>query len=103
MLKITFDSESGKPRWVLSGKLCGPWVDELRSMWERVRGPAKKMEFVVDVSDVTSLDDQGECLLRAMCEAGAQFVARGVSMKHVISEFAGCARPALRKSLAHLK
>lgn len=101
MLKITFDSDTGKPRWVLSGKLCGPWVGELRSMWERVCGSTKRTEFTVDLSEVTAVDDQGETLLRSMSDAGAHFVARGVCMKHLISELTAGAKPALRKWLAH--
>jgi anti-anti-sigma regulatory factor len=102
MLKITYDSAARQPRWILCGKLSGPWVEELRSLWERIRGPSNHMAFLVDLSDVTSIDDRGESLLRAMKLAGARFVARGVDMKHILSQLRSKTQPPLRKSLAHL-
>ena len=102
MLKITYDSTTSEQRWTLCGQLTGPWVAEARSTWERVRGRANGATCVVDLSDVTSIDERGERLLRSMNEDGAQFVARGVDMKHILTHLQSKAKPSLRRSLAHL-
>lgn len=97
MLKIT---PGGPAKWILSGQLSGPWVEELRAAWEcrSCVGPC-----VVDLSDVTSIDERGEKLLRAMKADGTRFVARGVAMRHILCHLQSKAKPSLRRSLAHLE
>src|SRR5215472_15700827 len=103
MLKITNNSTASEQRWTLCGQLSGPWVAELRSIWERVRCRSEAKSYVVDLSDVTSIDDRGEDLLRAMKEDGARFVALGVDMRHILGHLRSKAKPSLRRSLAHLE
>jgi len=102
MLKITFEDSDSEQRWTLSGKLCGPWVTEWHSVWERARRESKGRTCVVDLSDVTSIDERGEMLLRAMKDDGARFVARGIAMRHILTHLQSGAKPSLRRSLAHL-
>lgn len=101
MLKIIHDDTTGKQRWTLSGRLCGPWVGELRSAWER-NGSQSNKTNIVDLTGVVSIDEQGEDLLRAMKADGARFVARGVDMRHILAHLQSKARPSLRRTLAHL-
>ena len=100
MLKITHDDAEKEQRWTLSGQLSGPWVAELRSCWQKSRSQGRS--GVIDMSDVTSIDERGESLLREMKEEGARFVARGVDMKHILTNLRTKNKPPLRKSLAHL-
>src|SRR5262249_16938280 len=100
MLRINYDDAEDVPRWKLCGRLSGPWVDELRNLWEQRRFAGAP--HVVDMSDVTSLDEHGESLLRAMKESGARFVARGVDMRHILAHLRSKAKPSLRRSMAHL-
>ena len=102
MLKINYDGAGSEQRWTLCGQLSGPWVAELHSAWERVRGQSDGRTCVVDLSDVTSIDERGERLLREMKEDGVRFVARGVDMRHILSHLRSKAKPPLRRSLAHL-
>jgi len=102
MLKITYADSDTEQRWILSGQLCGPWVAEWRSIWERVRGESTGRIRVVDLSDVTSIDERGEGLLRTLKEEGVRFVARGVDMRHILNHLQSDAKPSLRRSLAHL-
>ena len=102
MLKITHNGSPKQQRWTLCGQLSGPWVAELRAMWERSRGRSDAKSYVVDLSDVTLIDDLGEGLLRAMKEDGARFVARGVEMKHILTHLRSKAKPSLRRSLRSL-
>lgn len=102
MLKINYGATGREPRWTLCGQLSGPWVAELRTAWEHVRRRSNGSSYVVDLSDVTSIDERGESLLRTMKEDGARFVARGVDMRHILSHLRSKAKPSLRRSLAHL-
>lgn len=102
MLKISYSGTAREQRWTLCGQLSGPWVDELFSTWERGRVELNGRTCVVDLSEVTSLDERGEKLLRTMKENGVRFVARGVDMRHILSHLRSKAKPSLRRSLAHL-
>jgi hypothetical protein len=100
MLKITQDDTAKEQRWKLSGKLSGPWVAELQAAWEGCR--SERRSDVVDLSDVTSIDERGENLLRKMKKDGARFVARGVEMKAILTHLQSKSTPPLRKCLAHI-
>jgi anti-anti-sigma regulatory factor len=102
MLKITYNGTAGEQRWTLCGQLSGPWVEEWRSIWERGRGESNGRTCVIDLSDVTSIDERGERLLRTLKEDGARFVARGIDMRHILKHLRSRTKPSLRRSLAHL-
>jgi hypothetical protein len=82
--------------------LSGPWVPELRIAWNDARSRFHASSSIVDLSNVTSLDESGEDLLREMQEDGARFVARGVDMKHVLSHLRSKSKPSLRRWLTNL-
>ena len=84
MLRISYMvSADGQQRWILCGRLAGPWVDELRSCWQQVR--ARRAHVVLDLKDVTFIDGAGEALLSEMLNAGTEFVAAGVENKHLLA------------------
>jgi hypothetical protein len=86
VLKITINETPTEKRWILQGRLVGPWVDELRTNWKKTHPDHGKRPCIVDLSDVTFIDQRGERLLRAMSKAGAQFIATGVYTKHVVQQ-----------------
>jgi len=88
MLKITHSATFNEQRWVLCGQLAGPWVAELRSNWDKVRDPTRGRRYVIDLSDVTLIDESGERLLGELKEQRAEFVARGVYTKHLLENLA---------------
>lgn len=102
MLKITHDGTANEQRWTLCGQLSGPWVKELRSAWERACTLSSGETCIVDLTDVTWIDERGENLLRTMQEEGAVFVARGVDMIYTLNHLQSKAKPPLRRSMAHL-
>jgi hypothetical protein len=102
MLKITKKEGSAtKQLWVLCGGLTGPWVGELRSNWDARDAPSTTLH-VVDLSDVTSIDEGGEALLRDMKHGGARFVARGVETRHILDNLKSKGPRPMRRFLAHL-
>ncbi len=100
MLKITQSDKDKSRIWTLCGRLNGPWVAELRATWERCRSEARSN--VIDLTEVISIDERGENLLREMKKEGARFVARGVEMKSILAHLRSKSNPPLRKSLAHI-
>ncbi len=86
MLKITIMETATDRRWIVQGRLVGPWVNELRTTWKRAHRSEDKRACIIDLNDVTSIDKSGERLLRAMFKKGAQLMARGLYVKHVVEQ-----------------
>lgn len=84
MLRITITDGPAEQRWILQGRLVAPWVAELETSWKHSHHRSDARKCVVDLSNVTLIDDQGEKALRVMRRAGAEFIACGVYTKHVV-------------------
>jgi anti-anti-sigma regulatory factor len=84
VLRTTILEESAEQRWTLQGRLSGPWVAHLKSDWEKSHCKSGKRKCVVDVSAVTFVDLEGERVLAAMMNDGAEFIASGVYTKHML-------------------
>ena len=84
MLRITISQGAVEQRWILQGRLVEPWVAELERSWKKSHSQGESRRCVVDLSDVTLIDERGEKLLRAMRRTGAEFIACGVYVKHVV-------------------
>jgi hypothetical protein len=90
VLRITLHETPTEKRWILQGRLVGPWVGELRTSWKKTHGNHSGGTHIVDLSDVTFIDNRGERLLRTMSKEGAQFIATGIYIKHIVQHT--CAR-----------
>jgi anti-anti-sigma regulatory factor len=86
MLRITIKETATDRRWIVQGSLAGPWVGELRTTWKRSHRSKDKRACVIDLNDVTFIDKSGERLLRAMSKNGAQLIAKGMYVKHVLEQ-----------------
>jgi membrane fusion protein (multidrug efflux system) len=84
MLKINFSQTAVDEKWILHGRLSGPWVDELRTCWQVNHSSDAGRACIVDLNEVTFIDKSGEQLLRMLAKEGAQFTASGTYIKHVI-------------------
>lgn len=102
MLRITQAQTETEQRWTLCGQLTGPWVAELRACWEHGRQVAAGAQIVVNLSDVTFIDESGEKLLSEMRRAGAEFVAAGVATKHLLKNLRTRGERPLRRRIAPL-
>jgi anti-anti-sigma regulatory factor len=86
VLKITIVETGTDRRWILQGSLAGPWVNELRTTWKRAHTSQDTRTCIIDLNDVTFIDKCGERLLRAISKKGAQLIARGMYVKHVLEQ-----------------
>ncbi len=86
MLKITMTETPTERKWIVQGRLVGPWVNELRTTWKRTHGSRDERACIIDLNDVTFIDKSGERLLRAMSKKGAQLIARGIYVTHMLEQ-----------------
>jgi anti-anti-sigma regulatory factor len=86
VLKITIMETATDRRWIVQGRLVGPWVSELRTTWKRAHKSQDNRTCIIDLNDVTFIDKSGERLLRAMSKKGAQLIAKGLYVRHVLEQ-----------------
>ncbi len=84
MLRITVLDTPSEQKWVLQGRLIGPWATELRTNWEKTHAECNGRSCTVDLSQVTFIDTNGEKVLRKMMRQGAHFVVSGLYATHVV-------------------
>ena len=84
MLKITITELPDEQRWSLQGQLAGQWADELRSTWKESRHAGDTRRRIVELTEVTSIDRNGEAVLAEIMSHGAEFTASDVYTKHLL-------------------
>jgi ABC-type transporter Mla MlaB component len=89
MLKINVTKTETEERWILQGRLMGPWVRELKAVWQNTHRADQQQRCVFDLNDVTFVDKAGEKLLRALAKEGAQFEASGIYVRDVVEQLKG--------------
>jgi len=102
MLRVSYFDTAGGQCWRLYGRLTGPWVKELRSCWRQVRDRAPLAHAVVDLKEVTFIDEDGEKLLAEMLSAGTEFIATGVATKDLLENLKNHQERTLRRSVEDL-
>lgn len=85
MFRASYSDTADTQCWSLYGRLVGPWVDELRSCWKHARERAPRARAIVDLKEVTFIDEAGENLLAEMRGGGAELIATGVEHQHLLA------------------
>jgi hypothetical protein len=96
MFRVSYSDTAEGQRWSLHGRLAGPWVDELRSCWKYARDRAPLARAIVDLKQVTFIDQAGEKLLAEMRSAGAELIAAGVEHQHLLATLDNHKSPSAR-------
>jgi len=99
MLRITRTQTETEQRWILCGQLTIPWITELRTCWEQFRQTELRGRAIIDLSEVTFIDESGEKLLSEMRGAGAEFVATGVDTIHLLNHLTAKGERPLRRCI----
>jgi hypothetical protein len=102
MLRFSYYRSDDGEEWSLCGRLAGPWVDELRSFWQRIREHVPLAHTVVELKEVTFIDEAGEQLLAEMHSAGAELVATGVEHKHLLASLKTGGVGSVRRGIEYL-
>jgi hypothetical protein len=67
-----FRSRDGE-RWILSGQLCRPWIEGLRSLWRCFRYRTPRGHVLVGIKQLTAVDTVGAQLMAEMQKLGVDF------------------------------
>ena len=96
MFRVSYSDTTDGQHWSLHGRLAGPWVDELRSCWKYARDRAPLARAIVDLKEVTFIDQAGEKLLAEMRGAGAELIAAGVEHQYLLATLESNESPSAR-------
>jgi hypothetical protein len=84
VLKIAITDSADEQRWSLQGQLVGQWSAELRSTWKKAHHVGDPRKCVVELTEVTSIDRNGEEVLAEIMSQGADFTSGDVYTKHLL-------------------
>ncbi|MDX6458576.1 MAG: hypothetical protein QOE55_2273 [Acidobacteriaceae bacterium] len=84
MLKIAVTDLPDEQRWCLQGQLVGQWATVLMSTWREAHYAGDKRRNIVDLTEVTSIDRNGEAVLAEIMSQGAEFISGDVYTKHLL-------------------
>jgi anti-anti-sigma regulatory factor len=74
MFTIYLHDSSRTLRFRLVGELTGAWASELEQSWRTAASILKSKELIIDLTEVTSTDDEGDRILRDISQSGARFI-----------------------------
>ena len=86
MLRISITNEVAFTRFKLEGKLAHEWVHEAETAWSVLRSLNGKQKVVIDLVNVTFVDEAGALLLARMRREEAQLVGSGLLIAALIEE-----------------
>lgn len=88
MLMITEQRNEDVLIFMLAGALAGDWVIEFNRCRRNATDSSNAPRIVVDLTEVTFVDDLGREVLGQMMNEGAELIARDVLMKSIVDEIA---------------
>jgi hypothetical protein len=88
MLKISIVENRTQRRLVLEGKLVLPWASELRPACEKAKADLGDRELIVEVKNLTAINQAGENVLLELMNEGVKFRGCGVFTKHMLKQLA---------------
>ena len=84
MLKISILDTPNRRRLILEGRLIAPWAAELRNAWKAAQADLQDRELVIDLKNLTAINEDGENALLELLREGIKFRCSGVFTKHVL-------------------
>ncbi len=88
MLKVSVEEGDGTLSLVVEGRLVGPWVDELRRVYQQRLFPAEHVELTVDLCGLTAMDSRGQALLYELLHRGATLHSSDVMNQYLVEQMA---------------
>ena len=88
MFKISIVERRDQRRLVLEGKLVAPWASEVESAWRNASQDLRGRKLIVDLTNVTLINADGEKALLELMRDGAKFLCADVLTKHVLKRLA---------------
>lgn len=91
MLRISVEQQRGSVLLVLEGRLVGPWVEELRSVWDDQVSAELHLALTVDLCDLTAMDSNGQALLKELLQDGATIRCTDVMNQYLVEQMSASA------------
>jgi hypothetical protein len=88
MFRISTIDTQRERRLVVEGTLVQPWVAELRRIWGDAGASLAGRKLVIDLSNATTIDAEGEAAIFDLMKQGAKFCCSDVLTKHVLKQLA---------------
>ena len=88
MFKISITQSPGKRTLLVEGKLIPPWTAELERVWREANRDLNGRKLAIDLSEVTTINPEGEDTLFDLMKDGAKFTCGGVLTKYVLKRLA---------------
>ncbi len=86
MLRITVEEGDDRISLRLEGRMCGPWIGELRTSWSKARASRFGRKLVVDLRGVTFIDREGREVLLSIHREGAELLCQGCLNELIVEE-----------------
>jgi anti-anti-sigma regulatory factor len=83
---ITEQHDTDTLTFKLAGMLAKDWAIEFKRCWHDTISSSKNTRIIVDLSEVTFVDDIGKDLLSSMIKRGAELIALDILMKSIVEE-----------------
>ena len=83
-MKAQVSSTGGRVVLKVSGRLAEAYVPEVESCWRTTRAANPESKILVDLQQVTFIDDKGRSLLERMHRDGALFAAAGLLTRDIV-------------------
>lgn len=99
MFRISTIDTQRERRLVVEGTLVQPWVAELRRTWSDAGASLNGRTIVIDLSNATTIDAEGEKVISDLIKEGAKFCCSGVLTTHVLKQLAHRCNTRLRNVL----
>src|SRR5262245_41932649 len=86
MLMITEERNGNVLAFKLAGVLAGDWVTELNRCWDNATTAQEGLHIIVDLTEVTYVDEEGKDSLASMMSEGAELRASDILMRSIVEE-----------------
>ena len=86
MLRIRVEKEEKALLFVVEGRLVGPWVDELRTVWRERMNAEDANQLTVDLCGLTAMDTGGQDLLEELQRRGATLRCSDVMNQYLVEQ-----------------
>jgi hypothetical protein len=86
MFKISIVDTPSRRTLLVEGTLIGAWVDELGTTWRNASQDLRGRKLVIDLTNVTVINREGEDALFDLMKKGVNFSSSGVLTRHVLKQ-----------------
>jgi hypothetical protein len=86
MLRIDTTETASRVTFELQGRLIGPWVPLLESLWRSSECQCGRGSIAVDLTGVTAIDRAGRYLLRLMEAKSVMLEGGGIGIRALLDD-----------------